>query len=97
MEVTPTHYSILSPPYAAGQANHPKSWCLEVSIDGNSWTEIHQCPDNSDLNGSGLIGTYEVARPVKCRFARWHQIGKNHLGSDYLQISGFEVYGILRE
>jgi hypothetical protein len=97
IEVTTTHYSILSLPYAASQSHHPRSWCLEVSIDRNSWTKIHQCSDNSDMNGSGLIGTYEVTRPVKCRFTRLRQIGKTHGGQGYLQINGFEVYGILRE
>jgi hypothetical protein len=96
MEVTPTHYSILSLPYAAGSASHPRSWCLEVSTDGNSWTEIHRCSDSSDLNGSNLIGTYEVARSVKCRFARWRQIGKNHAAmitsrSAALKSTGFFV------
>jgi hypothetical protein len=43
MEVTPTHYSILSYPSEPNQHHHPKSWCLEVSRDGKSWTEVHRC------------------------------------------------------
>jgi hypothetical protein len=38
MEITPTHYSILSGPWGPNQENHPKSWCFEVSVDGSSWT-----------------------------------------------------------
>jgi hypothetical protein len=36
MEITPSHYSILSYPSEPNQNDHPKSWCLEVSVDGAS-------------------------------------------------------------
>jgi hypothetical protein len=65
MSVVPTHYSILSRPGGPNN-HHPRSWCLEVSDEGNEWTEIHRCTDNSDVNGKNLIGTYEVSKSVKC-------------------------------
>jgi hypothetical protein len=74
MEVTPTHYSILS--CASSQSAHPNSWCLEVSGDGKSWTKVHRCENNFDLNGSSQIGTYSVNRPVKWRFVQLRQTGK---------------------
>jgi hypothetical protein len=97
MEVTPTHYSILSCPSGPNQNDHPKSWCLEVSGDGKSWIEVHRCENNSDLNGLSQIGTYSVNRSVKCRFVRLRQTGKNHFNRDYLMLSGFEIFGVLRE
>jgi hypothetical protein len=96
MEVTPTHYSILSYQGAFG-CFHPKSWCLEVSKDGNSWTEIHRIQDNNDLNDSNKIGTYEVTKSVKCRFIRLRQTGRNHVNYDYFLLSGFEIFGLLHE
>jgi hypothetical protein len=95
MEITPTHYSILS--YPANQDNLSKSWCLEVSGDGESWTEVHRCENNSELNGLSQIGTYSVNLLMKCRFVRLRQIGKNHYNHDDLMLSGFEIFGILRE
>jgi hypothetical protein len=97
MEITPSHYSILSYPSGPNQNHHPKSWCLEVSVDGTSWTEVHRCENNSDLNGSSWIGTYSINRSVKCRFVRLRQTGTNHLNRDYFLLSGFEIFGVLRE
>jgi hypothetical protein len=97
MEVTPSHYSIISVPWGAGQARHPKSWCLEVSRDGQSWTEVHRCDNTHDLNGANQIRTYSVTREVRSRFVRLRQTGKTHYNCDYLMLSGFEVFGILHE
>jgi hypothetical protein len=97
MEVTPTHYSILSYPSGPNQNYHPKSWCLEVSGDGQSWTKVHQCENNLDVNGSNLIGTYSVGCEMKCRFVRLRQTGKNryHSNDDHLLLCGFGIFGIL--
>jgi hypothetical protein len=97
MEITLTHYSILSVANGPNQDQHPKSWCLEVSLDGKSWTEIHRCENNSDLNGLSQIGTYSVNQSMKCRFVRLRQTGKNHYNCDYLKLSGFEIFGVLCE
>jgi hypothetical protein len=97
MEITLTHYSILSGAGGQNQDHLPKSWCLEVSLDGKSWTEIHRCENNSDLNGSKQIGTYSVSLSVTCRFVRLRQTGRNHYNHDYLKLSGFEIFGVLRE
>jgi hypothetical protein len=92
--VIPTHYAISS--YIGGQGkNNPKSWCFEVSADGDSWTEVHRCTNNNDLNGAGLIGTFAVTKSVKSRFIRFRQTGKNHSNNDYLLLSGLEIFGTL--
>jgi hypothetical protein len=64
MEVIPTQYSIRSYPYEVNGVNHPKSWCFEVSRDGNSWICVHECRDNDDLNGSNRIGMYAVLKSI---------------------------------
>jgi hypothetical protein len=75
--------------------SHLKSWCLEVSDDGDLWTEVHRWTNNNDLNGPGLIGTFNVTKSVKSRFVRRRQIGKNHANHDFLCLSGFEIFGAL--
>jgi hypothetical protein len=97
MEIILTHYSILSYPAGSSANHHPKSWCVEVSMTGKDWTEVHQCTDNSDVNGLTLIGTYEVNHSMKCRFVRLRQTGKTHYNTDHLLLCGFEIFGILRE
>jgi hypothetical protein len=97
MEITLTHYSILSVPYGPNSTHHPKSWCVEVSLDGQEWMEVHRCGENSDLNGPSLIGTYEVTESHRCRFVRLRQAGSTHTNDNYLYISGFEIFGIIHE
>jgi hypothetical protein len=94
--VSLTHYSIRTPNPAQNR-HHLKSWVLEVSNDGSNWTEVDRHVDNSDLNGTSLIGTYSILGQVhESRFVRLRQIGKNHSGYDFLAVSGFELFGTLR-
>jgi hypothetical protein len=97
MRVTPTHYTIVSYPYRPNEGNHPKSWCLEVSIDGKSWTKVHECSDNNDLNGYNQITTYSVTKLMRCRLIRLRQTGENHWGRHYLALSCWEIFGGLDE
>jgi hypothetical protein len=96
MRVIPTHYSILSYTVGPGYYN-PKSWCFEVSDDGNKWTEVHRCANSNDLNGNSLIGTYSVSTSMKYGFLRFRQTGKDHSNNDYLFLSGLEIFGTLFE
>jgi hypothetical protein len=92
MEITPANYSILSGPWGPNQTYHPTSWCLEVSSDGKSWTEVHQNESNSDLNGESQVGTYSVNRELRGQFIRLRQTGTTHANADYLVTSGFEIH-----
>jgi hypothetical protein len=97
MEIILTHYSILSSPFGPNLTHHPKSWYVEVSLDGQEWREVHRCGENSDLNGSNQIGTYEVNEWLRCRFVRLQRSGQSHYNDNYLQFSGFEIFGIIHE
>jgi hypothetical protein len=97
MEVTPSQYSIMSGPWGASHGRHPRSWCLEMSGDGQSWTDVHWCDNNRDLNGINQIGTYSITREVRSRSVRLRQAGKTHYNDDHLVLSGFEVFDILDE
>jgi hypothetical protein len=97
MEITPSHYSIMSSPHGPNHGRQPKSWCLEVSGEGKLWTDVHWCDNNNDLNGKNQIGTYSVSREVRSRFVRLRQMGKTHYNCDYLVLGGFEIFGIPHE
>jgi hypothetical protein len=91
-----THCSILL--FLSGlNGCHPKSWSLEVSDDGNSWTEVHRIRNSSDLNGQSQIGTYEMNKSAQCRFVRLRQTEKEPCGRDYFSLSSIEIFGTLCE
>jgi hypothetical protein len=92
LRIRPTHYSI------RGVAlNNLKSWIVEISTDGVDWTEIDRQIDSQALSGVQKTDSFEVSGSHECRFIRLSQIGRNHLGNDQLVLSGFEVFGTLRE
>jgi hypothetical protein len=90
--VVPTHYTFRS---GSWKGNNPSSWVLEGSNDGDRWEELDRQVGNDDLVQKGVVRTYEVNSPQKCRHLRIRQIGKNHNGFDTLVLSGLEVFGIL--
>jgi hypothetical protein len=96
MSVIPNEYEILSCPWAQ-YSDHPKSWWFEVSDDGNElneWIEAPRYANDSSLNGCNLAKTFEVTRPVECRFVRL-QIEKDRMNHSDLIISGIAIYGTL--
>jgi hypothetical protein len=95
LRVTVRHYSIRSCHVA--QHHHPRSWVIEVSSDGSKWFEIDCRENNTDLNGSSLIGTFSVSTSKECRQIRLRQIGLNHYGGNCLLLSAFEVFGHFHE
>jgi hypothetical protein len=85
MRVRPTHYEIRSAAV--------KSWVLQSSVDGASWTQIDRQFD-SDLQRHV---SFPVSDADACRFIRLTQTGKSRAGSHYLAIYALEVYGTLLE
>jgi hypothetical protein len=91
--VRPTHYSIQ--PYFSNY--YLRSWVLEGSNDGSSWTVLDSQKDNSLMNLSHPIGTFAVSQSTDWRFLRLRQTGKNAKGDHYLVITAFELFGQLIE
>jgi hypothetical protein len=99
--VSLTHYALRSQPYLTRNDCHPRSWVLEGTNDrsnSRSWTEIDRRWNNQDLNGPGLIQTFEIPnRPSpEFRYIRLRQIDKNHGDCNCLRICSFELFGVLR-
>ena len=90
--VIPTTYSVKS-----GTNYGPKSWVVEVSNDGYSWTEIDRRDNNYDLNDRFVTANFEVSRvpSERLRFFRFRQTGKNHQDEDVLALMSLEIFGTL--
>jgi hypothetical protein len=95
MLIEPTHYSIRS--YLAAKYVHLKNWIIEGSTDGKSWTELDRRDNNNDLNGSSASATFSISRSAPVRMIRLRQTGPNHGGSNFLDMTAFEIFGSLIE
>jgi hypothetical protein len=94
--IVPTHYTIRT--YWNGPGNsHLKSWLVETSTDGENWREVAHEEDNKQLNSKWFTATFPVAGGEECRFIRLVNIGRNHWGSDSLNITAWEIFGNLIE
>ena len=59
--VIPTSYSVRS--YSGGVGgSHLKSWVIEVSNDGYSWTQIDRRDNNNDLNNSFVTANFKIKK-----------------------------------
>jgi hypothetical protein len=94
MQIRPTHYSIRT--CSAGpNSYHLKNWVIEGSVDGNLWLEIDRRENNTDLNSSFAIKTFQICKVDTFRMIRLRQIGLNHQNNNYLIFTSFELFGSL--
>ena len=96
--VMPTSYSIKAQGDTPG-GHHLKSWALEVSKDGDTWTEVDRREGNDELNAPHVVRNFKItdAPHESFRFIRLRQTGPNHKGQDFLAFSGLEIFGTLFE
>ena len=79
---------------------HLRNWVIEISNDGNKWTEIDRHQDDSTLNGSSIKKIFHIKNENKyfSRFIRLPQTGNSWYDSRNHNIIGFpfiEFYGKL--
>jgi hypothetical protein len=94
--VAPTWYSIRS--YNGANWHHPMFWVLEASNDAVNWHALEDQHRNSEeFVGCQLVTkSYELAGSQgSFRYIRLKQTGPSALGSHYLGLSAFEVFGTL--
>ena len=91
--VIPKSYSVRS----SDSDNHLKSWVIEVSNDGYSWTEIDRRENNNELNDKFALSNFKISHvPRKSfRFFRLRQTGENHKGTYAFSVSSLEIFGTL--
>jgi hypothetical protein len=94
--IVPVHYAIRTHGDRPG-GDHLKSWLVETSLDGENWQEVAREENNNQLNGPNFADTFPVPSGGGCRFIRLVNVGRNHQGSDCLQISAWEIFGSLFE
>jgi hypothetical protein len=90
MQITPTHYTLLP-----SDLWRPKSWIVEGSLDGESWTELDRYVDFPD--SGHRIGTFAVTNSAPCRFVRLTQLSRDHGRKHCISIVAVEFFGTLLE
>ena len=75
---------------------HMKSWKIEVSNDGQNWTQIDERINCQEINGSCLTGTFNVQPNDFSRYVRLTQTD-NNWRNDYAWFYYMEFYGYLQE
>ena len=83
--VIPTSYSVMS-----GAYDHLKSWVVEVSNDGRSWTEIDRRDNDNDLNGRHATANFKISKvpSESFRFFRLRQTDKGTV-----EVAALEIFG----
>ena len=73
-----------------------RSWRLEGSLDGTTWTTLRTHTNDTTLAQATLTGYWPVEGATSA-FSHFRilQMGKNSSNSDYLMASSFEIYGEL--
>jgi hypothetical protein len=88
MRVRPTHYQIAAPIM--------KSWAVEGSLDGLTWTEMHQRTSQAFSLELG-IQCFAFSTTGKFRFIRLTQTDTRHCGDNKLACIGVDFCGTLSE
>jgi hypothetical protein len=74
-----------------------KSWVIEGSVDGQSWTEIDQQSDNQDLKQSWRTVSFAISSRLDFRFIRLTQTEARHDGRECLSLRAVEFFGTVSE
>jgi hypothetical protein len=91
MRVRLTHYTL--------SACKLKSWVVEASVDGSSWTQIDRQTDSRYFTSWGAT-SFSVSATSDFRLIRLTQTGLNHsgcTGPDQLCLGAVEFFGTLSE
>jgi hypothetical protein len=99
MRVRPTHYTL--------KGAWLKSWVVEGSVDGESWTEIDRQTDRWDFSEGWATASFTVPKPGEFRFVRLTQTDTRHLSAQEhaerppprydLNLGAVEFFGTLSE
>jgi hypothetical protein len=89
MRVCPTHYTI--------SAAYLKLWFVEVSLDGESWTEIHRRANKTGFDGERNPASYAVLKTGDCRYIRLTQTDTNTQDNQPLFLYAVDFFGTLSE
>lgn len=94
--VTLSNYTLRS--YFNTPNDHPKTWVIQGSNDGQNWEDIDKQEDCPYLNGASLIHTFKIKKENRKEFSyiKLLQTDSNWYGRDFLLIDSIEFYGELK-
>ena len=95
--VVPTGYVLSTDGHGVGGYGYLlRSWRLEASLDGTTWTTLRTHTSDTTLMQATLTGYWPVDGATSA-FSHFRilQTGKNSTNSDHLMASSFEIYGEL--
>jgi hypothetical protein len=95
MKIAVTH-NLLRSFHGGINSNHPRSWVIEISVDGSKWNEIDRRDNYEGLNGPHRSQVFEVQSIGEARFVRIQQTGNTWADSNYVILCGVELFGGLR-
>jgi predicted nucleic acid-binding Zn-ribbon protein len=84
IRVQPIRYTV--------SASYLRSWILEGSLDGMSWTRFDRQMDNRNFWGA-KTASFPILTPGEFRFIRLTQTSKNHCGVDGLRVAAVDFFG----
>jgi len=90
----PSHYTIR---HDLERGYYVRSWKVEASNDQQEWTVLKEHKNETAINGPGASATFAVNASGEFRYFRLTQTGQNASGDLYFVISGFELYGQMRQ
>merc|ERR1712146_831383 len=90
VELCPTHYCCRGD--AGGGENHPRTWKLQGSCDGTSWTTLREHKHDNTVQ-MHTVGSFPLT--ANGQFYRFFRV-QNCGAPNHLCCSGIEFYGTLR-
>ncbi|KAK8875937.1 hypothetical protein M9Y10_006115 [Tritrichomonas musculus] len=93
-KIIPSHYTIGS---VLAHDNHIKSWVIEGSNDNEVFDKLDEHINCNLMNSRGAVQTFPIKtnKDKEYKFIRIRQTDKAQQGSDYLNLSCFELHGKL--
>jgi hypothetical protein len=95
--IAPSAYTLRH--YSSWDTEALRNWRLEGSNDGLSWVTIREHLNDASLAKSGQSFTWSLSQPRESFYSRFRiiQTDKNSNNHYYLALSGFEIYGKLKD
>jgi hypothetical protein len=93
MTVFPMHYTLKT--RVGKWAGRMKSWVIEGSVDGKAWRAMTELTSSDTINRPNVTMSFPITSPAAVRHVRFHMPPAD--GNQNIILSGFELFGILRE
>lgn len=84
--------------HSVGGNGHSRSWRVEGSMDGNSWTVIHSVNNSDALTTIGAVYSTDLPKYTSYfKQIKFTQIGPNNKSFHNFRMTGIELFGKLKK